>query len=115
MNEKKISGQRIKQLRKEMKLTQDQLADLLGVQKSTISKYERGETVNLKRDTIEKLCDIFKVSSSYLMGMEDRFTVISSDRITEEAQELFLLIPLMSAEKQKALLSIVKAMYESGI
>ena len=66
-----ITGERIKKLRKEHKLTQSELGKIVGVQKSAIAKYERGEIINLKRDTIEKLSKYFDVKPSFLMGMED--------------------------------------------
>lgn len=40
------TGEIIKKLRKEHKLTQEQLGAILGVQKSAIAKYERGEIVD---------------------------------------------------------------------
>lgn len=61
---------RIKELRVGKKLSQEQLADMLGTTKQAISNYERGVR---KPDipTIEALCDIFNVSSDYLLGKEN--------------------------------------------
>ena len=39
-----MTGERIKKLRKEKGLTQQQLGEMLGVQKSAIAKYENGHT-----------------------------------------------------------------------
>ena len=64
------TGDRIKQLRNEKGLTQEELGDLLGVKKAAIQKYENGAIVNLKVDTIKKLSDIFKVSPNYIIGWE---------------------------------------------
>lgn len=66
-----MTGERIKKLRKEKGLTQQQLGELLGVQKSAIAKYENNRVSNLKRETISKLADIFNVSINYLLGIED--------------------------------------------
>ncbi len=65
------TGEIIKKLRKDKHLTQEQLGEMIGVQKSAIAKYERGEIINLKRDTIEKLAKIFEVRPSYIMGLVD--------------------------------------------
>ena len=64
-------GDRIRTLRKNKGYSQEKLADMLGVTKQTVSQYERGVR---KPDvhTIEALCDIFNVSSDYLLGMADR-------------------------------------------
>ncbi len=51
-----ILGQMIKSARKERHLTQEQLGNLIGVQKSQISKLER----NTKNVTIETLLKVFR-------------------------------------------------------
>jgi repressor LexA len=57
----------IKKRRLEMKLTQDQLADMIGVSSSTVTRYETGEIVNIRRDKIEKLADALKIPPSELV------------------------------------------------
>ena len=44
-----MTGERIKKLRKERGLTQEQLGKLLGVKKSAIAKYENNRVENLKK------------------------------------------------------------------
>lgn len=61
-------GDRIKKLRKQKKLTQTELGELLGVQKAAIQKYENGSIVNFKKQTIEEMSKIFQVSPAYIMG-----------------------------------------------
>lgn len=56
------AGTKIKELRKQYEMTQEELGELLGVKKAAIQKYEKGEIVNLKLATIKKLCEIFKVA-----------------------------------------------------
>lgn len=58
----------IKTLRKQKKLTQQELANLVGVTKATIQKYENGGIKNLKQDTIRKLCEIFGVHPSIFLS-----------------------------------------------
>lgn len=65
------TGDIIKKLRKEHKLTQEDLGAIIGVQKSAIAKYENGRVENLKRSTIEKLATYFNVSPSYILGIQD--------------------------------------------
>ena len=65
------TGDIIKKLRKEHKLTQEDLGAIIGVQKSAIAKYENGRVENLKRSTIEKLATYFNVSPSYISGIQD--------------------------------------------
>ena len=44
-----MTGERIKKLRKEKGLTQQQLGEMLGVQKSAIAKYENGRVPKRKQ------------------------------------------------------------------
>ena len=60
-------GQRIRHLRKDHKMSMEELGKYLGVGKSAILKYEKGEVENLPRSTIEKMAILFGVSPSYLM------------------------------------------------
>jgi len=68
-----IMGERIRQLRLEKQLTQEELGKLVGVQRSAVQKWEKGHTQNLKRNVIERLSSFFGVSPSYLMGMNELF------------------------------------------
>lgn len=61
-------GEIIKMLRLEKGLTQEQLGNLIGVQKSAIRKYESGVVQNMKRSSIQKLAEFFHVSPAFLMG-----------------------------------------------
>lgn len=61
---------RLKYLRTEKKLTQKQLADILHMQNTAISKYELGER-NPDQDTLIKLAQYFNVSLDFLMGNSD--------------------------------------------
>ena len=57
----------IKELRKERSMTQKELADVLGISKSTVSLYETGRrTPDLKM--IMKICDVFGYSTDYVLG-----------------------------------------------
>lgn len=55
-------GKRLKQLRTERGLTQTDIANLLGMTKGAIQKYESGQIRNFKADTIKILSEYFKVS-----------------------------------------------------
>lgn len=61
---------RIKELREEKGLSQEELGKHLNVQKSAVSKYEK-EHVSLNNDLIRELVKLFNVSSDYLLGISD--------------------------------------------
>ena len=61
---------RLKELRKEKKLTQKELAQNIGAGLRTIQTWENGES-QIKPDKAEKLADFFGVSIGYLLGYDD--------------------------------------------
>lgn len=65
------TGERIRQLRIQHQMTQEELGAKVGVQKAAIYKYENGLIVNLKRSTLEKLAIVLETTPTYLMGLED--------------------------------------------
>ena len=68
-----IIGQRIKELRNELDITQNKLADVLGVTQDSISLWENGKRVP---DTqyIIVLAKFFDVTSDYILGLSDDFS-----------------------------------------
>ena len=64
-------GIRIKNRRKEIGMTQEELGKIIGVTKATINKYETGIVVNMKRPTVEKIAKALDVPPGYLMGWTD--------------------------------------------
>lgn len=61
---------RLKELRTEAKLTQQDLADTIKVSKSTISMYENGKRLP-EYETLEAIADYFNVDMDYLTGKSD--------------------------------------------
>lgn len=61
---------RLKFLRKLNGLTQEQVANAVGLKTPAIYKYENGLVLNPKRSLIEKLSVLFGVSPAYMMGLE---------------------------------------------
>ena len=61
---------RLRELRKHSNYSQQDLADMIGVTKQTISQYERGVR-EPDFDNLLALCDVFNVSADYLLGKVD--------------------------------------------
>lgn len=67
-------GTRLKQLRKEKKMTQQQLADLVGVSKTSVIYWEKDENIP-KHESLVALAEALKTSTVWLMdGVEDAST-----------------------------------------
>ena len=58
---------KIKQLRKEKKLTQEELAEKIGISKRTLANWEDGVS-SIKENKLKILCEIFGVDMPYMLG-----------------------------------------------
>lgn len=65
-----VLGEMIKSVRKERKLTQEELGELIGVQKSQISKLERSAK-NVTIETILKVFSALKANIKFSVQMND--------------------------------------------
>ena len=63
-------GKRLRELRTERKLSQQELAKIIGTNNSSICDWERGRS-EPSLEALVKLCQFFEVSSDYLIGMVD--------------------------------------------
>lgn len=68
-NIKLLLGKRIKELRKRKKLTQDQLAEIIGIEPRNILKIENAQTFP-RVQTLEKLADAFECTAKELFSFE---------------------------------------------
>ena len=73
-----IFGKRLKELRKEAHMTQQQLGDSVGVTKVSICCYENG-TRTPTLDTLIDLANSLSTSLTYLLGA-DNFAVAEEDK-----------------------------------
>ena len=76
-NEYYFIGQKIKELRKSQKLTQTDLAALVGVQKTSISKYESG-SVKIPVYMLIRISNALDTSIEYLVGITEEASSINS-------------------------------------
>ena len=69
MNTKELLGLRVKEFRKQKKLTQEKLAEIIGVDNGYISKLEVGQNFP-SITTLEKIADVLDTDVSTLLGEE---------------------------------------------
>ena len=67
----KIVGERLKQLREEAGFSQNKLAKLIGIQQSSLNRYESGFS-NPTPETLLWFADYFDVSMDYIFGRTDK-------------------------------------------
>ena len=92
-------GAKIRAARIAKGMTQEELGQMLGVQKSAVAKYESGRVVNIKRSTLKKISDILGIRPSELIFEE-------MQKNNEDISDL--IIKLRSDDK---FLSVVKSLY----
>lgn len=100
MNQTAIGGY-IARKRKEQNLTQEQLAQQLGVSNKTISKWENGKCMP-DYSIIQRLCDAIHVTLPELMDGED--AAENSVHVYDNEQILDLLRRTQELERQKGAL-----------
>ncbi|MBQ9314585.1 MAG: helix-turn-helix domain-containing protein [Clostridia bacterium] len=71
MERSNIFGQRIRALRKGLKLTQEQVAKQLNISVAALSRYEKGSFEPKSLALIVDLAMLYKVSTDYLLGKTD--------------------------------------------
>lgn len=106
-------AKRLKSVRKESKKTQQEMADMLGVRRSTYGEYERGKIVP-PFDKMEKLASYFKVSVDWLVGNTNFKTYEEKYEVNEVAvpdisKDMKLILEQLQNE-QKALMFDGKAL-----
>lgn len=63
-------GERIKEIRNKLNMSQVDFADRINVSKQTLYKYENNIITNIPSDKIEAAAKLGNVSPAYLMGWE---------------------------------------------
>ncbi|MCR5049103.1 MAG: helix-turn-helix domain-containing protein [Saccharofermentans sp.] len=86
---RKLIGSRAKQRRIELGLNMQYVAERMGVNKSTIQRYEAGSIDNTKRLVVEGLSNILHVSPEWLRGETEEFVSDVSDDRDLRIRDLF--------------------------
>jgi len=61
----------LKERRKQLKMTLEEVAEIVGVGRSTVRKWENGDIENIGRSNIVKLAKALRVTPYYIMGIEE--------------------------------------------
>lgn len=61
-------GENIKKRRKYLGKTLEEVADIIGVSRQTMSRYETGVISNIPSDKVEAIARVLETTPSYLMG-----------------------------------------------
>lgn len=97
-------GSRLKSLRQQAGLTQQQLGAQIGVTKSVISFYELQER-SPSPDVLIKLASVFHVTTDFLLGIEKTQTIDISGLTTEDIKVVYSVIDAFRKKNAKLGLS----------
>ena len=92
------TGERIKARRKEIGVTADKLAEMIGVSRSTIFRYENGSIEKLPINSLVPIARALSTTVGFIMGWDDNPVPIGGDGIETDVKELFDRLP----EQRKA-------------
>ena len=87
--------EQLQQLRKSRGLTQDDLAEILGISLSSYQKYER-DAISPSYETLCKIADFYHVTTDYLLGREpatDPFDMLQLPEDQKSVLERFASFP----------------------
>lgn len=77
-------GQRLKQARESRKITLEDAGKKVDVHKSTVLRWENGETEKIKLPILETLASFYGVNPVWLMGHDVSMTINSNESITSK-------------------------------
>lgn len=110
------TGQKIKKARLKKGLTQQELGELVGVQKSAIAKYENGRVINIKRGTLQKIAKVLNIRPSELVFTETpkdtadlHVRIITDFELMGAIKDYYLL----SEEKQRIIRELIYSLKKS--
>lgn len=97
-----LIGEKIKELRKNSKITQEQLGNAIGVSKMAISYFEKGKK-SPGRESLEKIADYFGVTTDYLLGRSEDPELNEEENkvVSEEGKNIMSLIESLSEDERK--------------
>lgn len=108
-------GYRIKALRIQKGMSQEELGAMVGVQKAAINKYESEIVVNIKRAMIEKLARALEVSPAYLMcyDINEKTAAPKGDGLSPLEAQLMGYIQRLTDDQKKMLLAQIELLLKN--
>ena len=80
-------GERIKQRRKELGLSADELAEKLNKNRATVYRYESSDIERIPAEVLKPLSEILQVSPEYLMGWSEEEEKNGLDRLVRDIEK----------------------------
>lgn len=106
-------GQKIKSARIRKGYTQEELGNLIGVQKSAVAKYEKGRVVNIKRSVLAKISEVLEIPPVELVSDIEEKPVALANELSEifldtELREMIGEYKKLDDEKKKQVREFIR-------
>lgn len=95
-----LVGRKIRQLRKQHKLTQTELSSRIGIQQSDLSRMEKGE-YRVSLDTL------FRILAEFHMGMGEFFDEVNREALTPKDAQLLRDVKALDPDSQREVESFI--------
>jgi transcriptional regulator with XRE-family HTH domain len=114
------TAEKIKMLRIQKGMTQEELGKKCGLQRAAINKYEKGTVVNIKRSVLQSLADALGVAPVDLLDDEEAVFINSDGEPygasafshSEQIKRLMHYVEMMGATETEMLISVAKTFAE---
>jgi len=111
-------GNKIKTARLAKGFTQEELGNLIGVQKSAVAKYENGRVVNIKRSVLAKISKVLDIPPVELVSDIEEKPVEMAERhfemiMDEDLNEIFEEFRSLDAHKKKLVKDLIHSLAKS--
>lgn len=112
-----LFGARLRALRRQSRLTQQQVADRLSLHRTTYTKYETG-VVAPDREALIRLSELFGVTVDYLVGRETEVTTMAEGssetlQLSLQEQKLVQMYRQLTYTEQQELLQKAQKAFQS--
>ena len=101
----------IKERRESLGYSLNELAEKIGVNRSTVMRWENGDIENMKRDKIVSLSEALKISPAVIMGWED-IEEPKVAKVSDTVKDINILASQLDQSSQERLLAYAQGMYD---
>lgn len=112
-----INIEKLKELRKNQKLTQKEVADKIGIARTTYVRYEKGE-IHPPSEMTVKIANLFNCTTDYLLGISEtptpsKGTTTKNNEMSEDEQKILELFKQLSPDNQDHYLRFLDSLVDS--
>jgi len=107
--------EKLKKRRVDMGLTLQEIADIVGVERPTVQRYESGKISKIDTLTVEKLADAVRCNPAYLVGWTDNPSLLeNSTEYSFDEKKVIEDYRSLSKEGQEKAIEYINDLIDSG-